>query len=89
MKANKAISYQTMFNDKSKHFIISFFLFVIIYWFWKNAVGTVAVVLGLGILKEIFDGLRKKNTLMENLLDFSADFLGVGLAVILLVLLYF
>jgi len=84
----KKLDNRIVFKDKSKHFIVSFLLFVIIYWIWRNASLALAVALGLAIIKEIFDNIRGENTFRESAWDFLADILGIALGAALLMFFY-
>lgn len=65
-------------KDKIKHFFLALVLTWLIFWLVKDMAIAVLAVLILGLVKELVDQIRKKNTVGEMLWDSLANVLGIG-----------
>lgn len=65
-------------KDKIKHFLIVLVLTLLVFWLIKNEIITILAVLLLGLIKELIDQIRGKNTAKELVLDLLANVLGMG-----------
>lgn len=71
-------------KDKIKHFLFALVLTWLIFWLIKNIAIAVLAVLLFGLIKELVDHIRGKNTVREMLLDSLANILGIGFGVLII-----
>lgn len=64
-------------KDKIKHFLVSFVLTALIYWISKNLILGILVAVLFGLVKELYDQLKGKNTTEESAADFAINILGI------------
>lgn len=69
-------------KDKLKHFLLAFIFAVLIYWLTQNKILTIFAVLFLGLIKELADQQRGKNTIKESITDILADVIGITLGIL-------
>lgn len=70
-------------KDKIKHFLLALVLTLLIFWLVKNIAIAALAVLIFGLVKELIDQVRGKNTAKESALDLLANILGIGLGVLI------
>jgi len=70
------------YKDKIKHFVISFVLAFVFFWLTQNVVLTLAVIVFLGVLKEVYDQAKKKNTKRESLADMLVNVVGIVVGIL-------
>lgn len=71
-------------KDKIKHFFLALVLTWLIFWLVKNIAIAALAVLLLGLLKELVDQIKGKNTVKESALDLLANVLGIGLGLLII-----
>lgn len=71
-------------KDKIKHFFLALVLTLLIFWLVKNLVIATLAVLLFGLIKELVDQVRGKNTIRETLLDSLANVLGISLGLLII-----
>lgn len=74
------------FKDKIKHCIASFIIFTVLAIITKNIVLAFIATYILGIIKEMYDQILKKNTPLQSLLDIISDVLGIILGIFLYIM---
>lgn len=70
-------------KDKIKHFSAALALTLIFFWLTKNAAIAALAALLFGLIKELIDQIRGKNTIKETLFDTLANILGIGTGVVI------
>lgn len=73
-------------KDKIKHLVFSFLLTLIIYWLSQNLIIALLATLLFGLAKELFDQIKRKNTIKESAGDLAANIFGIVLSVALIYL---
>ena len=73
-------------KDKIKHFLISFSLLAVIYLLIRDLVLAVLTTILFGLVKELFDQVRKKNTVKESIADLGVNILGIVFGILIIAL---
>ena len=71
------------YKDKAKHGVASFIIFTAFAVISKNLVFSFIATYSLGIIKEIYDQIRQKNTPIQSFQDIVSDMVGIVLGIFL------
>ncbi|KKQ55373.1 MAG: hypothetical protein US74_C0033G0006 [Parcubacteria group bacterium GW2011_GWA2_38_13] len=71
------------YKDKVKHGAASFIIFTVVAIITKNLVFSFIATYSLGIIKEIYDQIRQKNTPIQSFQDIVSDMVGIVLGIFL------